>query len=61
MISEKEGLELISIVNADAFLLSFEVNGHYGFPNNFIEKILKVTASSRYWHTVLKCWKLTQE
>ena len=58
MISEKEGLELISIINADAFLLSFEVNGHFGFPNNFIEKNLKVTASSRYWNTVLKMMEI---
>jgi uncharacterized protein (DUF1697 family) len=54
MKSERDGLELISIVNADAFLLSFEINGHYGFPNNFIEKLLKLTATSRYWNTIVK-------
>jgi uncharacterized protein (DUF1697 family) len=54
IISEKDGLEFLSIIDSDAFLLSFEIKGRYGYPNNFIEKKLKVTASSRYWNTVLK-------
>jgi uncharacterized protein (DUF1697 family) len=61
LISEKDGLELLSIVNADAFLLSFEISGRYGFPNNFIEKNLMVTASSRYWNTVLKIMEIDPE
>jgi uncharacterized protein (DUF1697 family) len=56
--SEKDGLELISIVNAHAYLISYEINGRNGFPNNFIEKLLKVNATSRYWNTILKMMEI---
>jgi uncharacterized protein (DUF1697 family) len=55
LINEKEKLELFLIKGKDAFLTSKEVkNGRYGFPNNFIEKELKVAATSRNWNTVCK-------
>lgn len=55
LINEKEKLELFFIYKKNAFLLSKEVkNGRYGFPNNFIEKELNVSATSRNWSTVLK-------
>ncbi len=54
LLSEKDGLELVSIINEDAFLLSFPIGDHSGFPNNFIEKKYKVTATSRYWHVLMK-------
>jgi uncharacterized protein (DUF1697 family) len=59
LISEKDGLELLSVVDSDAFLLSFEINGRNGFPNNFVEKLFKVKSSSRYWNTVLKMMNIT--
>ena len=54
LLSEKNGLELVSIINENVFLLSFPIGDHSGFPNNFIEKKYKVTATSRYWHVVIK-------
>jgi uncharacterized protein (DUF1697 family) len=58
LFSEKDGLELLSIVNEDAFLLSFPVGDHSGFPNAFMEKKYKVAATSRYWHVVMKMLEL---
>ncbi len=55
VVSEKEGLEIIGIDDRFAFVVSKPVGkGRYGFPNNFIEKELKITATSRYWKTLLK-------
>jgi uncharacterized protein (DUF1697 family) len=55
LINEKERLELLLVHKKDAFLLSSEVkNGRYGFPNNFIEDELGVSATSRNWNTVCK-------
>jgi len=58
MISEKDGLNVLSVINDNAFVLSFEIKGRNGFPNNFIEKKLGVAATSRYWNTVLKMMEL---
>ena len=53
--SEKEAVELIAIKNLEAFIVSRrKPNGFYGFPNNFIEKELGVSATSRNWSTVTK-------
>jgi hypothetical protein len=46
------------VINNDAFVLSFEIKGRNGFPNNFIEKKLGVAATSRYWNTVLKMMEI---
>ncbi len=54
VIIDNEGLELISIKGQDAFVVSRPINGSYGFPNNIIEKKLKVTSTARNWNTVLK-------
>jgi uncharacterized protein (DUF1697 family) len=54
VIIDNEGLELISIKGQDAFVVSRPVDGNYGFPNNIIEKKLKVTSTARNWNTVLK-------
>jgi hypothetical protein len=41
--------------NRDVFIVSRrKKNGFYGFPNNFIEKELGVSATSRNWTTVTK-------
>lgn len=41
--------------NLEVFIVSRrKKNGFYGFPNNFIEKELGVSATSRNWSTVTK-------
>lgn len=52
--SAKDGIEMFSIEGREAFLLSRPINGRYGFPNNFVEEELKVTATTRNWNTVLR-------
>ncbi len=52
LISAKEGIEVFLVKNLEAFSLSREVKGRYGFPNAFIEKELGVTATTRNWNTV---------
>jgi uncharacterized protein (DUF1697 family) len=52
IISEKTGIELFSIIECDAFVISRQVKGIYGFPNNFIEKELGVSATARNMNTV---------
>ena len=42
------------VKDLEAFSLSREVKGRYGFPNNFIEKELGVPATTRNWNTVCK-------
>ena len=49
--SEKDGVQLIDIIDDNAFLLSLEIrDGRFGVPNLFIEKKFKIKATSRYWH-----------
>ena len=51
----KEGLEAIAITAREVFVVSRrKKNGFYGFPNNFIEKELDVSATTRNWSTVTK-------
>ena len=54
LISAKEGIEVFLVKDLEAFSLSREVKGRYGFPNNFIEKELSVPATTRNWNTVCK-------
>lgn len=58
IISEKDGLEIFQINNLDVFILSREVKGRYGFPNNFLEKEMKVSATTRNWTTICKMIEL---
>jgi len=51
----KEALEAVAIKNLEVFIVSRrKKSGFYGFPNNFIEKELGVSATSRNWTTVTK-------
>ena len=50
--SAKEGLETLQVRGDDVFLLSHPVNGHFGFPNLFLESKLEVAATSRNWSTI---------
>jgi uncharacterized protein (DUF1697 family) len=55
LVSSREALEAIGITGLDAFIVSRrKPNGFYGFPNNFIEKELGVSATTRNWSTVTK-------
>jgi len=49
----KEALEAIGMKGLDVQLVSRpKPSGFYGFPNNFIEKALGVSGTSRNWNTV---------
>ena len=55
LISSKEVLEAVKIVNREVYVVSGrKKNGMYGFPNNFIEHELGVPATTRNWSTVTK-------
>jgi uncharacterized protein (DUF1697 family) len=51
----KEGLECIGMVDDDVLVVSHrKPNGMYGFPNNWIERELRITSTARNWSTVRK-------
>lgn len=51
----KEALEIVAIDGREVFVVSQrKTNGMYGFPNNFVEKELDVSATTRNWSTVTK-------
>jgi uncharacterized protein (DUF1697 family) len=53
--SAPEQLEAIAMKNREVFIVSRrKKNGFYGFPNNFIEKELGVSATTRNWSTLSK-------
>jgi uncharacterized protein (DUF1697 family) len=53
--SEKENLKVIAIKNRAVFTVARrKKTGWFGFPNNFIEKELRVAATTRQWRTVQK-------
>ena len=53
--SKVEGLKVIAIKDRAAFTVARrKQTGWFGFPNNFIEKELGVTATTRQWRTLEK-------
>ncbi len=55
LLSSKEALEAIAMKNLEVFIVSRQKKkGFYGFPNNFIEKELRVSATTRNWSTLTK-------
>src|SRR5712692_5563062 len=55
LLSPKEALEAIAMKSREVFIVSRrKKNGFYGFPNNFFEKELGVSATSRNWSTLTK-------
>jgi uncharacterized protein (DUF1697 family) len=55
LISRTDKLELIAIHDRAAFVVARrKKTGWFGFPNNFVEKQLGVTATTRQWSTVKK-------
>lgn len=52
---EREALDIIGVTGRDAFIVSRpKPNGFYGFPNNFLEKMLGAVGTTRNWSTVSK-------
>ena len=57
--NQKEALILTHIIDRDAFLVSLPKDDeHFGFPNPFIEKELKVLSTARNWNTIIKIAEL---
>lgn len=55
LISTADKLELIAIRDRAAFVVARrKQTGWFGFPNNFVEKQLGVTATTRQWSTLKK-------
>lgn len=55
LISTTEKLEAFQIRGGAAFIVARrKKNGRFGFPNNFVEKALGVSATTRNWSTVSK-------
>lgn len=55
LISTVEALHAVAIDGREVFLISGQKkNGFFGFPNNFIEAKLAVSATSRNWSTITK-------
>lgn len=53
--STTENLELIAVKDRAAFVVARRrKSGWFGFPNNFVERQLGVTATTRQWSTVRK-------
>lgn len=54
-ISATDNLELIAVRDRAAFVVARrKKTGWFGFPNNFVEKQLGVTATTRQWSTIKK-------
>jgi uncharacterized protein (DUF1697 family) len=54
-----ERLEAIGIKGLDVLIVSRrKPSGFYGFPNQFVESVLGVAATSRNWNTVIKIAQL---
>jgi hypothetical protein len=57
----KEGLEAFAMSGRQVFIVSRpNPRGFYGFPNNFIEKELQVSATSRNWNTITRIVNFAQ-
>jgi uncharacterized protein (DUF1697 family) len=55
VVSTAERLEAIGMKQLDVFIVSRrKKSGFYGFPNNFIEKALRTSGTTRNWSTVTK-------
>ena len=58
MFSEKKDLELVRIDRNIIYVISHQINGSFGFPNNFIEKMTGFSATTRNWNTLEKLVKM---
>ena len=54
-VSEKDGVKILGMKKADLFCLPLPLKGgKWGFPNVYIEKQFKISATTRNWNTVTK-------
>jgi uncharacterized protein (DUF1697 family) len=61
ILSAKERLEAIALEGREVFIVSrLKPNRFFGFPNNFIEDALGVSATTRNWSTVTAIAKLAR-
>ena len=52
LFSKKKDVEIFLRKKDVLFCLGHKIEGKYGFPNPFIEKELKLPATTRNWHTI---------
>lgn len=57
LFSDKKDLEVFRIEGNAVFILSHEVDGRFGFPNNFVEERTGLSATTRNWNTIEKLVK----
>lgn len=50
--SPKKDLELIGAEGRKVFVISREINGSFGFPNNFVEDVTGIISTTRNWNTI---------
>ena len=61
LVSSKEALEAVAMTDPEVFIVSHrKKNGFFGIPNNFVEKELGVSATSRNWSTITKIIEFLQ-
>jgi len=54
-VSEKDGVKILGAQKAHLFCLSLPLKGgNWGFPNVYIEKQFKISATTRNWNTTTK-------
>ena len=58
LLSIKKDVEILHTTKQDVFCIAHEINGKFGFPNNFIEKKFNIQATTRNWNTILKISEL---
>jgi hypothetical protein len=63
IVDAKDGLELVGVYGAHAYVVSRRKPNSlmYGFPNSFVENALGVAATSRNWSTVSKILARSRE
>lgn len=54
LVSAKKDVEVIAIKNCEVYCITVEINGRFGFPNNFVEDYFGVASTSRNWNTITK-------
>ena len=53
-LSAKKDIEIIAIQSCDLYCITPEINGRFGFPNNFVEQEFGISATTRNWNTITK-------
>lgn len=61
LVSAKGDVEIIHVAGREIYTITKEINGRFGFPNNFVEEVFNVAATTRNWNTILKMNELITE